>query len=326
MIISKTPFRISLVGGGTDQSYYYKDSPGVVVSFAINKYMYINLNKSFSDNYRIAYSKIEIVKNLQEIKHPLVRFALENFELRNKYEIVSIADIPSNGTGLGSSSAFAVGMIKILDKLLNLNSNTDEIARLACKLEIELNKSPIGKQDQYAVSFGGLNQITFNCDDSVTVSPINLENDFQKEFFANMIIFYTNIGRSTNILLNKSREMDKLGRRVELNDLRDLAISLPNLIQNQNIKEIGKIVYENHLIKTKMNPESNNEIFSDVISNSIKFGAYGGKILGAGGGGFGLLIGPKVALDKTVAKYSNIQFMKFGIDLKGSQIIYNDGN
>jgi D-glycero-alpha-D-manno-heptose-7-phosphate kinase len=324
MIISKTPFRVSLVGGGTDQSYYYKTSPGAVISIAINKYMYINLNRSFSDNYRIAYSKIEIVNSLNDIEHNLVRLALTLFDFKSKFEIVSIADVPSSGTGLGSSSAFAVGLLKILNKLAGIESNSHQLAELACKLEIELNKSPIGKQDQFAISYGGINQIIFNKDESVNVIPLHLDIDFEREFLSNMVLFYTNASRSTNTVLNKFLKNSESEKSLEFDELRDLALQLPDLIRKQKIEDIGKLVYENHLIKTGLNPYSNNSVFTDVISQALNMGAYGGKILGAGGGGFGLIIGPTRVLEGVKAKFNSIKFMNFGLDKSGSEVIYHD--
>jgi D-glycero-alpha-D-manno-heptose-7-phosphate kinase len=286
--------------------------------------MYINLNKSFSDYHRIAYSKIEIVDSLSEIEHNLVRLALELFEIKSKLEIVSIADVPSSGTGLGSSSAFAVGLLKILNKLTGVESNSHQLAELACKLEIDLNGSPIGKQDQFAVSYGGINQVIFNKDESVNVIPLHLDIDFEKEFFSNMVLFYTNTSRNTNTVLSKSLKKSESEYSLDFDELRDLALYLPTLIQDQKIKEIGKLVYENHLIKTGLNPDSNNSVFTDVISQALTMGAYGGKILGAGGGGFGLLIGPHIVLERVKTKFNSIKFLNFGLDKSGSEVIYHD--
>jgi D-glycero-alpha-D-manno-heptose-7-phosphate kinase len=326
MIVTKTPFRISLLGGGTDLQYFYKIQPGSVVSFSINKYMYVNLNKSFADNFRIAYSEVEIVPELNLIKHNLVRSILKFLEVRQKLEIVSIADIPSNGSGLGSSSAFSVGLVHALNTFLHDSYvySAVDVAETACKIEIDMNRSPIGKQDQYAVALGGLNQLVFNKDESVSISPINLDNYIETLLFDCILIFHTNLGRSTDRILSNTSQLSDKDKMSHLSEIKELTTKAKSIILNGEIDLLGKLVLENHKLKTLINENSKHVLFESVLNYLIQKGGYGGKILGAGGGGFGLLIGPPEVLEKVKSEYDKIQFHRVSLDKFGSQVMFND--
>ena len=203
MIISKTPLRISFIGGGTDFEDFYKSYPGRVLSTSINKYFYVTANQRFDDMIKLSYSEIELVDKCSQIKHPLVRLSLEKLGVEKGVDIASLADIPAQktGLGLGSSSSFTVGLLHSLHTLLGNNVSADRLAKEACEIEINKNGSPIGKQDQYAAAFGGLNVINFNSDGSVIVEPINLLPNIKESFQNHLLIFFTGQERSANLIL-----------------------------------------------------------------------------------------------------------------------------
>ena len=195
MIISRTPLRMSFVGGGSDLPSFYRRHGGAVVSAAVDKYVYVNINRKFDDGIRVAYAKTEEVQSVAEIEHRLVRATFEMLGVPGGVEITTIADIPSRGTGLGSSSAFTVGLIHALYAYQGKPISADDLGRESCKVEIDLCGEPIGKQDQYAAAFGGLNLIEFKSDDSVLVSPLLMPSDLRAELFRRIVVFYTGMTR-----------------------------------------------------------------------------------------------------------------------------------
>jgi len=201
MIISKTPLRMSFVGGGSDLPVFYRKHGGAVVSTAINKFVYVTVNQKFDDRIRLSYSKTEDAKSAEKIKHPLVREALQMLGIRGGIEITSIADIPAKGTGLGSSSSFTVGLLNALHAFANRYAAAEKLARESCTIEIERCGEPIGKQDQYAAAYGGFNLIEFNPDDSVSVEPIICKRETLRHLQENTLVFYTGITRSASALL-----------------------------------------------------------------------------------------------------------------------------
>ena len=210
MIISKTPFRMSFVGGGSDLPSFYEKSEGAVVSVTIDKFMYIWVNKKFDADIRISYSQTENVTKVSEIAHPLVREALRKLDIDGGIEIASIADIPSKGTGLGSSSAYAVGLLNALHVYKKEFASAEELAHGACELEIDILKEPIGKQDQYASAYGGFNFIRFHQDGRVSVDPIICLKETRKRLEKNILMLYTGKTRSaSNILKDQKKNTEK---------------------------------------------------------------------------------------------------------------------
>src|SRR5882757_8809754 len=201
MIISKTPLRMSFVGGGSDLSVFYRKYGGAVVSTAINKFVYVTVNKKFDDRIRLSYSKTEDAKSAEKIKHPLVREALQMLGIRGGVEITSIADIPGKGTGLGSSSSFTVGLLNALHAFADRYASAEKLAQESCTIEIERCGEPIGKQDQYAAAFGGFSFIQFNPNDSVSVEPIICQRETMRQLEKNLVVFYTGITRSASAIL-----------------------------------------------------------------------------------------------------------------------------
>src|SRR5437016_1471853 len=203
MIISRTPLRMSFVGGGSDLPAFYRKYGGAVVSTAINQFVYITVNKKFDEQIRVSYSKTEEARTVERIKHPLVRESMKLLGLSGGIEITSIADIPARGSGLGSSSTFTVGLLHALHAYAERHASAEQLAREACEIEIERCGEPIGKQDQYAAAFGGFNFIEFNPDDSVSVEPILCKRETIQRLQENLLVFYTGIVRSASAILKK---------------------------------------------------------------------------------------------------------------------------
>ncbi|OFZ59198.1 MAG: hypothetical protein A3D92_17480, partial [Bacteroidetes bacterium RIFCSPHIGHO2_02_FULL_44_7] len=251
MIIIRTPLRISFVGGGTDFENFYRKYPGRVLSTSIDKYVYVGLNPKFDGNIRVSYSETEDVKNRSEIKHPLARFALEETGIEKGIEITSVGDIPGKGTGLGSSSSFTVGLLQGLHSFLGEYIAPDALAEKACKIEIEKAGSPIGKQDQYAATFGGLNVITFNCDGKIDVEPIYLAPKIKEDFQNHLMLFYTGVQRSANPILAEQR--DNIDKKFEfLKKLSDLVPVFRNSLEKGDFKKLGELLHQNWLWKKEL--------------------------------------------------------------------------
>jgi D-glycero-alpha-D-manno-heptose-7-phosphate kinase len=319
MIISKTPFRISFAGGVSDLRDYYRHSYGSVVSTAINKFIYVTVNSKFDNKIRVSYSKTEIVPKVSNIRHPIVREGLKLTKLDGGLEITTIADIPS-GTGLGSSSAFTVGLLNALYAFKGEHKGAELLADEACKIEIDILKEPIGKQDQYACAYGGLNQIRFNPDESVFVDPVISQRETKKKLDSNLLLFYTGIHRRASTILTESKQnMGNLKEHVDT--LRDLSEEMANALRNNDLSGFGELLNKAWQYKKKTGKVSNAEI-DTYYEKARSAGALGGKILGAGGGGFLLLYCEKRHQQKVRDRLSNLKETEFHLEPQGSRIIY----
>jgi len=325
MIISKTPFRISFMGGGSDLKSFYKDEPGIVISTSIDKYIYLSMHKYFHDNKSIIkYSETEIINNINQIKHNLIREVFKKYSINN-VDFNSISDIPG-GTGMGSSSAFTVGLINLCS---NYNKNpipNYELAKVACEIEIDILKEPIGKQDQYGCAFGGIKCIMFNPDDSVEISPILLDSSKIRKLDNNLLLFYTNINRSASEILSKQNKNTQRSsnHRENLKTMTILAKDLLKEFQKGNTDVLGKYLNESWTIKQKMASGISNPELDYIYKTAIENGAEGGKLLGAGGGGFFLFYCEKNKQEKLRNALSNYKELKFNFEFQGSQIIFNN--
>jgi D-glycero-alpha-D-manno-heptose-7-phosphate kinase len=324
MIISRTPLRMSFVGGGSDLPSFYKIYGGAVVSTAINKYIYINVNAKFDNGIRIAYSKTEEVSRVEEIEHRLVKASLEHLGITGGVEITSIADIPSQGTGLGSSSSFTVGLLQALNAFKGKYISSEQLGKESCKIEIDICQEPIGKQDQYAAAFGGFNLIEFLKDDTVVVSPVICQQDTIKEIESNILVFYTGITRSASSLLKQQSENIRSDEQKQKNMIKmvDLTYHLFNELQNNNHRAFGEILHENWLLKKGLTDNISNSYIDECYSAAISAGATGGKILGAGSGGFLMLYAPKSKHAKITASLNKLRKIEMGFEPFGSRIIF----
>ncbi len=319
MIISKTPFRISFAGGVSDIRDYYRHSYGSVVSTTINKFIYVTVNRKFDSKIRVSYSKTEIVPKVSKIKHPIVREGLKLTKLDGGLEITTIADIPS-GTGLGSSSAFTVGLLNALYAFKGEHKGAELLADEACKIEIDILKEPIGKQDQYACAYGGLNQIRFNPDESVFVNPVISQKETKKELDSNLLLFYTGIHRRASAILTESKQnMGNLKEHVDT--LRDLSEEMANALKDNDLSSFGELLNKAWQYKKKTGKVSNPKI-DKYYEKARAAGTLGGKILGAGGGGFLLLYCEKRYQKKVRDRLSNLKETEFNLEPQGSRIIY----
>ncbi len=323
MIITRTPFRVSFAGGGTDLGDFYRQETGAVVSTAINKYMYVTVNKRFDNTIRVGYSKTEIVSKCEDVQHPIVREALKLTGINGGIEIVSIADIPS-GTGLGSSSSFTVGLLNALHAYNGDLKSADELASEACFIEIEALGEPIGKQDQYIAAHGGIRHIHFNKDESVFVDPIILNPKDKERLQQSLILLYTGDTRSASSILNEQKakiiQSDKYSRLIEI---RDLANDIRNcMLSGFNLETFGDILHRGWMLKKELAGGISNALIDDYYNKARKAGAIGGKLLGAGGGGFLLLCCPIDKQARVRHVLGNLKEMSFSLEPEGSKIIY----
>lgn len=321
MIISRTPLRMSFIGGGTDLKSFYDHHYGCVVSTSINKYVYLLVNERFDKTYRIGYSRTEIVNKVSDIEHPLVRETLKLYGDLPPLEIISLADVHQKGTGLGSSSAFTVGLIKAMDTYFNLSNSKHSVADRACYIEIDKCLSPIGKQDQFAASYGGLKKYIFNADGSTKVSCINLADDLIKELNSSLLMFYTGIERAAGSVLEEQSQPSNVQKHINIyRDLVCLAEALSCELENNRIDNFGQYLHQGWILKSKLSAGITNSTIDDLYYKGIKAGATGGKVLGAGGGGFLLFFAPKERHNRIRESIGLCQY-NFSFDPNGSSVI-----
>lgn len=323
MIISRTPLRMSFVGGGSDIRAYYQHGHGAVISTAINKYVYITVNKRFTDNIRVAYSKIEYVKTVDEIEHNLVRDALKMTGITKGLEIVYMSDLlpAQEGSGLGASSSIVVGTLHALHAFKGEHVSAETLAQESCRIEIDILGHPIGKQDQYAAAYGGFNYIQFNADESVLVNPIIFKKEIKEKLKENLLMFY--MGKQTtsgDILTEQIKKTeDKLliyDKMVE--QVRDLQEAL----RNNDLTRFGEILHQGWMYKQQLASKISNPIINSYYEKARNAGAIGGKILGSGGGGFLLFYCEKEKQDFVRKALHDLKDVSFAFEASGSRIIY----
>ena len=323
MIIIKTPFRISFVGGGSDIEDFYTKSPGAVLSVSINKFMYISSHYFFDkDKIRIKYSETETAHTVNDVKHPIVKEILKKFKIDGAVEISSNADVPA-GIGLGSSSAFTVGLLHNLYVQSGKFVSAARLAKEASEIEIDILKEPIGKQDQYATAFGGLNIIKFDASGSVSVESLHLQEDEYKNFQNNLLMFYIGNQRKTSEILQEQKDNMSSENKVQiLCEMVDLVWEMKKTLYSGNIDYVGKLLHKNWQLKQRLASKITNDKINDMYELALKNGALGGKLLGAGGGGFLLFYCPKSQQKRLREALHNIREMKFKFENEGSRIIY----
>lgn len=322
MVISQTPLRVSLVGGGTDLRSFYHLEDGMVLSVGIDKYVYVIVKERFDEKIYINYSQKEIVDHIGEIRHELVREAMKKTGVTEGVEITTLADIPSEGSGLGSSSSITVCLLNALYNYAGKQVTAEQLARDACEIEIEICKKPIGKQDQYISAYGGLNQIVFHPDESVTVNRLSVSSDDFRRLGSNLLLFFTNKTRDANVILKEQRARSN-EKRDTLRRMRDYVPQLTAYISDGKFDEVGRVLHENWLLKKSLvNTISNHEI-DEMYQRAIDAGALGGKLCGAGGGGFMLLYVPRDRQDKVRNVMKDYRELPFMLEQYGSRIIFN---
>ena len=322
MIISRTPFRVSFAGGGSDLPSFYRRSTGAVLSTSIDKYMYIAIHPYFEkDKIQLKYSKTEQVSSIDEIKHPIFREVLKMYGLTG-VDLNSIADIPS-GTGLGSSSSFTVGLLNAVRAYLGKASSGEKLGELACDVEINRVGSPIGKQDQYAAACGGLNFITFYGDETVNVEKIIMRPEKKQELEENLFMVFVGGEHSANTILKSQSAAISDQKKFEAQKtMVQLAYNLRESLENNNLDDFGRILHENWLLKKSLTSGISNGIVDQMYNKGIEAGALGGKLLGAGGAGFILFYCPKEKQAEFRERMGDIKELNFKFDHYGSKIIY----
>ncbi len=319
LILVRSPMRISFVGGGTDIKEYYNNFEGSVFSASINKYVYIVMNK-YHDKKKcvLKYSKSENVNSLKDIKHPLIRSCLDLTKVWG-LDIHSISDIPG-GTGLGSSSSFTVSLLNALYSYKNKKLSKYDLANKACHVETNLFKAPVGKQDQFAASYGGVNTFFFKKNEDVIVKKFPNKSVI-KNLKNNLLLINTNTHKKNISILHEQRKSIMKGGKY-LDNLKFMNDSVKifknNLIRN-DLKVCGQILDENWRKKITLSKKINNPLFEEIYNESLKSGAYGGKICGAGGRGFLLLISPKRNHKAIKKKLNKLEFLDFEFDNLGSK-------
>lgn len=322
MIITKTPLRISFAGGGTDFEDYYREKGGAVVSAGINKYIYITVNRKFDNRIRVSYSKTEMVDEAAELHHELVRECMRLVGIRGGIEITSIADIPS-GTGLGSSSAFTVGLLDALYAYAGYSPSAEELAQQACHVEIDLLKHPIGKQDQYAVAYGGLNYFRFNSDGSVDRRRIYLDDHNFRSMRQKLLLFYTGMTRSADEILEEQKQKTE-ENWLKLDNMKSQADAMAEeLITNGFNSRFGKLLEQGWKKKKSLASNISNPKIDEYYEKAIMAGAMGGKLLGAGGGGF-LLFYCDEEKQADVEQALSLPMVDFHISSRGSRVIFSE--
>ncbi|MWC28108.1 GHMP family kinase ATP-binding protein [Paenibacillus sp. MMS18-CY102] len=322
MIISQTPLRVSFFGGGTDLRDYYELHSGAVTSVTIDKYVYVTVKRRCDDDIVLNYAEREQVRNVCDIQHPIFREALQIAGITKGIEITSVADIPSQGSGLGSSSTFTVGLLNALFAYQGQPKNAHELAELACHIEIDRLGEPIGKQDQYAAAFGGFKQYVFQPDGKVDVESLGLSLEQARMLQRNVLMFYTGITRRASAVLGDQKAKTS-GNLDHLHALKELSQQGKGSLANCDIPLIGELLDRNWESKKQLSDKIHNEEINRIYDLGKLAGAYGGKLLGAGGGGFFLFVCPpdkQQAVRKALKDYKELPV---AFDAYGSRIILN---
>jgi len=324
MIIVRSPLRISLGGGGTDIPSYSNEHGGFLIAAAINKYVYVTVNRPFQEGIILKYSSIENVQQINQISHQIIREALGSLNLKTpQIEISSIADIAS-GTGLGSSGSFTTALLKGLYLHYRKTLHTEELARLACQIEIENLKEPIGKQDQYIAAFGGITEFDFHKNGTVSSTPLDLSIQTVHDLEDNLLLFYTSISRSASSILrdqvDKSRANDSF--MIEnLHFTKDLGYRSKEALLTDDTHKFGELMHEHWEHKKSRSNGMSNEFIDNAYNKALQYGAVGGKLVGAGGGGFLMFYANDKERLRNKMEEIGLEEVRFGFDFEGTKVL-----
>ena len=322
LIITQTPLRISFVGGGTDFPEFYEREEGCVLSSAIDKYIFVVVKQRFDHKIRVGYTKTELVDCVQDLQHELVRESLNLTGIDQQIEISTMADIPSEGSGLGSSSTVTVGLLNALHVYRGHARDPLLLARQACEVEMDRLGKPIGIQDQYIAALGNLRFMRFKCDGSVETEAIDLVNGDRRALNDNLMLFWTNVTRKAEVILGEQRSNIK-DRLPELRDLKALAFEARALLAQGHLDEFGESLHRGWVVKKRLASKISNDYLDDVYAAARKAGAIGGKITGAGGGGFLLLYCPHDKQNCVREALRGLQELPFNLERDGTKVIFD---
>jgi D-glycero-alpha-D-manno-heptose-7-phosphate kinase len=323
VLITRTPLRITLGGGGTDLPSYFRQRPGFVISAAIDKYVFIGINRTFTEDFFLKYSALERVERPGEIEHPIIRAALESHPVEPGVEIVSLADIPA-GTGLGSSGTFTVGLLRALYAWQREHVSAAELAEEACRIEIDVLGRPVGKQDQYIAAFGGVSCFRFEPDGSVGVAPLELPTATMHELEERLLMFFTGSSRTADELLDDQRKRTEAGDESMLAGLKrveDLGAMIRDALVAGDVARFGELMHEHWAEKRERSPGMSNPDIDRWYEAGRANGAVGGKLTGAGGGGFLLFLADDPAALRAAMEAEGLAEVRFGFDHDGSTIV-----
>jgi len=332
MIISRSPVRITLGGGGTDLPSYYSKYGGALIAAAIDKYTLVTAHTRFDDDIKLNYSSHEIVKNVDEIKHNIFREGLKLLKIKKGIELTSLSDMPSS-SGLGTSGSFTIALLNALHAYKREYVSQAQLAQEACEIEIDILKEPIGKQDQYIAAFGGITSFQFAKNGTVTVEPLQMNEEAQDELHNNIMLFYTGISRSASDILKEQNEKSKKNEENTidtLHDIKRIGLKTKTALEQGDIDTLGELLDVHWNIKKQLSKDISNKFIDECYNLAKKNGALGGKIMGAGGGGFFMFYhngnnNEKTKFIKSMSK-KGLKKMRFNFDFEGSKIILNMKN
>lgn len=322
MIIVQTPLRVSFFGGGTDFPGFYRAEGGCVLSTAIDKYIFVTIKKRFDRKLRVGYTKTEMVDSLDEIQHELIREALRKAGITAGVEVTTMGDIPSAGSGLGSSSTVTVGALHATYSHLGNLVSAETLARQACEVEIDILGKPIGVQDQYIAAYGGLRFMEFTCEGEVRVEKVEISPAVRRRLNENTMLFFTGLTRRSGKILGEQKDnIDQ--RRAVLCEMKRIAYTAHDALLAGSVDTIGELLHESWQLKKQLASKISNGVLDEMYGAARRAGAIGGKITGAGGGGFLLLYCPHSKQDAVRSALSELQELPFAMEADGTKIVFN---
>lgn len=326
MLITRTPLRITLGGGGTDLPSYYESHGGMVVSAAITKHIYISINRTFTDDYFLKYSALERVSSVEDIEHPIMREILSAHDIGPGVEVVSTADIPS-GTGLGSSGSFTVGLLKAAHAFRRDHVSAADLGREACEIEIDRLGRASGKQDQYIASFGGITRFDFNPDGAVAVAPARLSADTFHDLEEHLLMFFTGYSRDADNVLGEQKARSESGDTEMIDNLhyvKDLGLRSLQALESGRVEEFADLMHEHWQHKKKRSASMSNPRIDHLYDVARNHGARGGKLVGAGAGGFLMFYAEDPRAVRVAMRDEGMDELRFGFDHGGSTVLVRD--
>jgi D-glycero-alpha-D-manno-heptose-7-phosphate kinase len=322
MIITQTPLRISFFGGGTDFRDYFQREDGWVLTSAIDKYIFVTIKERFDNKIRVGYTRTELVDHIDELQHELVRECLRKTGITKGVEISTMADIPSEGSGLGSSSTVTVGLLNAMYSYLGTPVTHEQLACEACEIEIDVLRKPIGVQDQYIAAYGGQRFIRFCRNGQIAVEQLGLNAEQYRKLNRSLLLFYTNIARKAESVLDEQAK--KIDANLDiLNEMKRLALAAKNCLQAEAFDDFGLLMDQGWQLKKQLASRISNGVIDEMYAIARKAGCLGGKITGAGGGGFLLLYCPPQKQDDVRHALADLTELPFGLERDGSKVIFN---
>lgn len=322
MIIVQTPLRVSFFGGGTDFPPFYLTEGGAVLSSAIDKYIFVTIKKRFDKMIRVGYTRTEMATTVDQIEHDLIREALRKTGIEQGVEITTMGDIPSEGSGLGSSSTVTIGTLQAMYTYLGVIVSTEQLAQEACEIEIDILGKPIGKQDQYIAAYGGLRFIEFQKDGTIKTDRVLIDEKSLRLLNMNFMLFFTGISRKSDTILEEQQN-HIADRLAILREIKNMAYTARKELEASNVDILGELLHKSWLLKKQLAGPISNDLIDKIYNAARQAGAIGGKLTGAGGGGFLLLYCPNHKQEAVRTALSDLQELPFQLEQDGTKVIFN---